>query len=45
MKVALAGGAPVTLASGQNVPNAIAVDPTSVYWTNSGDNTIRKVGK
>jgi hypothetical protein len=36
LKVALEGGAPVTIASGQALPVAIAVDATSVYWTTYG---------
>ena len=50
MKVALAGGDPVTLASGQRDPRSIAVDATGVYWTNGGsagtsiaDGTVMKV--
>ena len=42
---ACAAGAcqPVTLASGQSNPAYVAVDAASVYWTNSGDGTIRAV--
>jgi hypothetical protein len=32
-------GKPVVIASGQPNPNAIAVDSTSIYWTNSGSST------
>ena len=43
MKVAIGGGAPTLLASGQKDPFAIAVDAASVYWTNLGDGTVMKV--
>ena len=32
-----------TVASGQAFPNGIAVDGTSLYWTNNNDGTIRKM--
>jgi hypothetical protein len=32
-----------TLASGQNSPNALSVDVTSVYWVNDGDGTVLKL--
>lgn len=38
MKVSIAGGDPVTLASDQAHPSAVAVDATSVYWTNEANN-------
>jgi hypothetical protein len=48
MKVPLAGGTPTTIATGQNNPFAIAVDATSVYWTEYADyggGTIKKAPK
>jgi hypothetical protein len=39
MKVPVAGGSLVTLASQQATPAGIAVDGTNVYWTNAGAGT------
>jgi hypothetical protein len=32
MKVGLTGGVPVTVVSGQNMPDNIVVDANSIYW-------------
>jgi hypothetical protein len=37
----LAGGAPIVLANGQELPHGLAVDATSVYWANT-DGSVMK---
>jgi hypothetical protein len=44
-RVTTAGAGGALLASGQNGPNCIAVDATSVYWIDTGGGTISKTGK
>ena len=43
MKVALAGGTPTTLASAQCTLAGVAVDSTSVYWTNLVGDPVMKL--
>lgn len=43
MKVPIAGGAAVTLASGQQNPSALAVDDTNLYWATGSGGTVVKL--
>lgn len=45
MSSPLGSGVQTTLASGQNIPSAIAVDGVHVFWANEGDGTIRRAEK
>jgi sugar lactone lactonase YvrE len=43
-KTSTGGGIPTTLASGQDYPEAIAVNASAAYWVNSNGQTVQKVG-
>ena len=45
LKVPIGGGPPVTLASGQYVPQGIALDGANVYWTDYASSRVRKTPK
>ncbi len=45
MRVPRAGGAAETLAEDQPGPTGLVLDTQWIYWTNLGDNTIRRVAR
>jgi hypothetical protein len=45
MKMPIAGGAPTTLFTGAQLPGGLALDSTSVYWTDTFAGTVMKVAK
>jgi hypothetical protein len=45
VRIPLAGGAPVVLASGVVRPSAITVDASHVYWTDTGLGTVSRAPK
>ena len=40
--IAVTGGTPTVIATGQSMPGPLAVDATAVYWGNAGDKTVMK---
>jgi hypothetical protein len=42
LKVPVGGGCVTTLASGQNLPTAIALDATSAYWLTGNGNLMKQ---
>jgi hypothetical protein len=38
-------GGPIDVATQQNAPSMLRLNTSSVYWVNTGDNTIRRVTK
>ena len=45
MMAAIESGAAVPLATAQSAPGWLAIDTSAVYWVNTGDGSIMKVGK
>jgi sugar lactone lactonase YvrE len=45
MTVALEGGAPRVLASGQKIPSRLALDACNVYWLDGAAGTLMRVSR
>jgi hypothetical protein len=45
MKVAVGGGTPTVVASGQLGPNGLTADATSLYWTDDLGGMVMKLAK
>jgi sugar lactone lactonase YvrE len=43
MKMPASGGAPTTIAAGQDWPQGITLDGTSAYWTDSDGGRVMKL--